>query len=339
MRIEIADPLDISLPVLFSLFACLFCSVWISRMTLDQLRIFVAVADRQHLTEGARAENLSPSAATAAIQALEGRHGTKLFNRVGRRLELSEEGRLFLPQARAVLGAAAAAQTALEELAGLVRGRLALAASQTLAGHWLPPIVLRFAARHPSIAVTLVEGNTTTVAAAVRDGTAELGCIEGAIDEPALSVVPLADDRLVVVASPSHPLAGRQDLSPRALAEARWVMRETGSGTRAVLEAALASAGIDPETLPVALTLPSNEAVCAAVAGSGCLAAVSELVARPHLQAGRLQRLRYALPPRRFALVRHKERFRTRAAAAFETVLLAEARALARQQALPDYAI
>jgi DNA-binding transcriptional LysR family regulator len=214
-----------------------------------------------------------------------------------------------------------------------------LAASQTLASHWLPPILMRFAERHEGIALSLVEGDTTNVAAAVLSGEVELGCVEGEIDEPALSIVPLADDRLVVVASPRHPLSGRQDVTASALASARWVMREPGPGTRAALETALRAAGIEPEALALALTLPTNEAVCAAVAGSACLAALSELVALPHLQAGRLQRIRHALPPRRFVLIRHKERFRTRAAQAFETLLLAEAREMARQQALPDYDI
>src|SRR6185437_14055146 len=111
-------------------------------------------------TQGANAVHLSPSAATAAVQALEGRHGVKLFHRVARRLELSEAGREFLPQAQAVLRAAEAAEVALQELAGLKRGRLALAASQTLASHWLPPLLMQFAAAHEGVVLSLVEGNT-----------------------------------------------------------------------------------------------------------------------------------------------------------------------------------
>lgn len=308
-------------------------------MTLDQLRVFVAVAEREHLTAGAKAVHLTPPAATAAIQGLEGRHGTKLFHRVGRRLELTESGRAFLVQARDVLSAAKAAEAALEELSGLRRGRLALAASQTLASHWLPPILMRFAAAHPGIAIELEEGNTAGVAAGVLAGDAEMGCIEGAVDAPALSVVPLAEDRLVVVGAPQHPLARLRSVPADALARYRWVSREAGSGTRAVFEAALRAAGVEPESLPVALTLPTNEAVCAAVVGSDCLTAVSELVARPHIEAGRLHRIGYALPKRRFALVRHKERFRSRAAIAFEAVLRDEAQALLRRQSLPDYDI
>ena len=308
-------------------------------MTLEQLRVFVAVAEHQHLTEGAKAVHLSPSAATAAIQALEGRHGVKLFHRVARRLELSETGRAFLPQAQAVLGAAAAAEIALQEMAGLKRGRLALAASQTLASHWLPPLLMQFAAAHEGVAVSLVEGNTAGVAAAVLAGDVEIGCIEGEIDEPALSVTPLADDLLVIVGSPQHPLSRRLDVSATELEASRWVMREPGSGTRAVFETAMRAAGLKSEALSVTLTLPTNEAVCAAVAGSNCLTVVSELVALPHFQAGRLVRIGYALPPRRFALIRHKERFRSKAALAFETLLLAEAREMARRRSLPDYEI
>jgi DNA-binding transcriptional LysR family regulator len=308
-------------------------------MTLDQLRVFVAVAEREHLTAGAGALNLTPSAATAAIQAIEERHGVKLFHRVGRRLELSENGRAFLPEARMVLAAAKAAELALQELGGLARGRLALAASQTLASHWLPPLLMRFAAAHEGVSVNLIEGNTASVAAAVLAGEAEIGCIEGEIDAPELAATPLADDRLVIVAAPRHPLARLRRIEPAALNQCRWVMREAGSGTRAVLEAAMRAAGIRPESLSVTLVLPTNEAVCAATIGSGCLAAVSELVARPHLEAGRLRRIDYALPVRRFALVRHKQRFRTKAALAFEALLHQEAQEMARRQNAPNYEI
>ncbi len=308
-------------------------------MTLDQLRVFVAVAEREHLTDGAKSLHLTPSAATAAIQALEARHGTKLFHRVGRRLELSDQGRAFLVQARTVLSAARAAEVALEEFSGLGRGRIAIAASQTLASHWLPPLLMRFATAHEGIVLELNEGNTAGVVAAVLAGDAEIGCIEGDVDEPALAVVPLADDHLVIVAAPQHPLARIRGVSAVALENCRWVMREPGSGTRAVFEAAMRAAAVKPDKLRVALTLPTNEAVCAAVVGSACLTVVSELVARPYLESGRLLRIDYALPTRHFALVRHRERFRTKASLAFEGLLREEALEMAKRQNTPEYDI
>ena len=308
-------------------------------MTLDQLRVFVAVAEREHLTRGAEALHLTPSAATASIRALEGRHGARLFERVGRRLEMSHAGRQFLPEAKAVLASAAAAELALQELAGTTRGRLAVAASQTLTSYWLPPILMRFATAHPAIALTLAEGNTASVAAAVLAGDADLGLIEGVIDEPALAVTTIAADRLVILGTPGHPLMRRGPVDAATLANARWVMREAGSGTRAVFEAAMRDAGVDPASLDIALVLPTNEAVCAAVAGSDCITVVSDLVARPHVEAGRLRIVAYALPARSFALVRHKERYRTKAALAFEAMLEAAAREMRRRFDVPSYDI
>jgi DNA-binding transcriptional LysR family regulator len=107
-------------------------------VTLDQLRIFVAVAELEHVTQGARHLNLTQSATSAAIAALEARYATKLFDRVWRRIVLTQAGRLFLTEAKAVLGQASAAEKVLTDLAGLTRGSLALAASQTVANYWLP---------------------------------------------------------------------------------------------------------------------------------------------------------------------------------------------------------
>ena len=107
-------------------------------MTLEQLRIFVAVAECEHVTQGARQLNLTQSATSAAVAALEERYATKLFDRIGRRIALTEAGRLFLKEAKAVLARASAAAKVLTDLADLTRGSLALAASRTVANDWLP---------------------------------------------------------------------------------------------------------------------------------------------------------------------------------------------------------
>lgn len=104
-------------------------------MTLEQLRIFVGVAEREHVTRAAEALNITQSAASGAIAALEARHGVPLFHRVGRGIELTEAGAMFLVEARAVLGRAAHAELALAEYGGLQRGTLKLVASQTIASY------------------------------------------------------------------------------------------------------------------------------------------------------------------------------------------------------------
>lgn len=290
-------------------------------MTLEQLRVFVAVADREHLTRAAMALNLSPSAVSTAIRTLEDRYGVALFNRVGRQIELSEGGRAFLPEARAALAAAAAAERALREAADLRRGSLAIEASQTVAAYWLPPVLMRFRAAYPGIALSLDIGNTATVSRAVREGEAELGFVEGEIDEPALGTRLVAADRLALLASPDHPWAAHHPPAPADLLGGRWILREQGSGTRSAFEASLRAEGIAPERLDVVITLPSNEAILMALEAGPYVGVASERAAAAPLAAGRLRRIDYALRPRPFRMLWHKERTRTRAARAFEALL------------------
>ena len=277
-------------------------------MTLEQLRIFVAVAERGHMTRAAEALHLSQSAVSSAIAALEARHAARLFDRVGRGLELSAAGRAFLPEAKAVLARAAAAERVLQDLAGLARGSVAVHASQTIASYWLPARLVRFKAAYPKIEVRLSVGNTAQVARAVHDGSAELGFVEGPVDDPLIALTRVGGDRLVVVSGAAHPWADLPALDAARLAEARWILREPGSGTRSELEEALRRLGVDPFALDVGLELPSNEAVAAAVAADGGLSALSELAAGPGLATGRLRRLPVELPERPFHALVHRER-------------------------------
>ncbi|UGV24718.1 LysR family transcriptional regulator [Rhodopseudomonas boonkerdii] len=288
-------------------------------MTLDQLAAFVAVAERQHLTQAAAALNLSSSAVSSAIKALETMHGVALFHRVGRGIELTSAGRRFLPEAREMLLRARGAERLLDELAGIERGVIELQASQTIANYWLPPRLMRFHAQYPGIEVKLQLGNTTTVTDAVISGAAELGFIEGTIDEPALTSQRVASDRLMIVTSSRLPHDATPLVSTEDLLSLSWVMREPGSGTRSVFEAALRAHNVDPARLDVVMTLPSNEAVLSAVRHSAAATALSEAVVAPFLHNGDLHALPFALDLREFTLLRHKERPLSAVARAFET--------------------
>ncbi|PWC30516.1 LysR family transcriptional regulator [Teichococcus aestuarii] len=285
-------------------------------MTLEQLRIFLAVAEREHVTRAAAALHLTQSAVSAAIRALEGRHGIALFHRIGRRIELTTEGRIFRTEAAAVLARAEAAELVLSELGGTLRGTLRVQASQTVASYWLPPLLVRFHAACPGVAVEVGAGNTTSVVEAVLRGEAELGFVEGEVAEPALRQAVLARDQLVIVVGPRHPWARAESLRLADLPQSRWVMREAGSGTRAAFEELLRGAGLAPEALSVILELPSNEAVLAAVEADGGATVVSERAAGPHLAAGLLVRAPIVLPPRSFKALRHRERYSSRASRA-----------------------
>lgn len=290
-------------------------------MTLEQLRIFVAVAEQEHMTRAAVALNLTQSATSAAIAALEGRYAAKLFDRIGRNIRLTDAGRLFLIEARAVLARAAAAETVLSDLAGLRRGALSIAASQTVGNYWLPPLLHRYRQRHPGIALDLTIGNTEQVAACVLEGRADIGYAEGAIADPLLSVKAVAEDDLVLVVGASHPWAELTTLKADQLKAATWVVREPGSGTRKVLEAALAGFGLARDDIDIGLALPSNESVRSAVASGAGATIISKLVVANLLSSGGLIALKLSLPSRQFFAVRHKERYVTQAERELEKLI------------------
>ncbi|KAA0700767.1 LysR family transcriptional regulator [Neorhizobium sp. P12A] len=290
-------------------------------MTFEQLAIFVAVAEREHLTHAAEAIHLTPSAVSTAIKNLEAYYGVELFHRVGRRIELTETGRTFLDEARATLARVNAAELMLSELGGLQRGRLTLCASQTIASYWLPPVMMRFHRDYPGIDLDLMIGNTRTVSDAVIEGRAELGFVEGELDAPVLSSRVVAQDALALIVAPDHPWADGRLLSAADLvADSGWVMREEGSGTRSEFENAIERLGVSRSDLQIALTLPSNEAVLAAVRSGPCAAVISSAAAALYLQEGLLVKAAFDLPVRNFRLLRHKERHASKAALTLEAM-------------------
>lgn len=283
-------------------------------MTLEQLRIFVAVAEHEHMTRAAESLHLTQSATSAAIAALESRHATQLFHRVGRGIELSDIGRAFLVEARAVLARVAAATTVLADLAGMTRGSLALAASQTVGNYFLPPLMAHYRTRFPGIDLSLRIGNTEQVADWVRNGEVDLGIVEGSVDDAALAAQPVGDDELVLVIGRSHPWAAQRTITPDQFGKTDWVLRETGSGTRAIAQTVLEQSGIAPDSIRIAMELPSNEAVCAAVVAGAGASIISRLVAAALISSDELIAIDAKLPTRRFVQLRHKERYVTQAA-------------------------
>jgi DNA-binding transcriptional LysR family regulator len=292
-----------------------------SRMTLEQLRIFVAVAEREHVTRAAAALNLTQSAVSVAITSLEARHGVALFDRVGRRVVLNPAGAAFLAEARDILTRVAAAETALDDLSGLSRGRLSLHASQTIANYWLPPKLAAFHKTHPKIECAIAIGNTAQAAQAVIAGDVELGLIEGMLDDPALTRTELDRDEMVLIVAPDHAFVAAPPGSVADLLTTDWVMREPGSGTRSTFETVLASHGHHVAELSIAMEFPSNEAVRLAVKAGAGAAIVSRLAAEPGLANGAVVEIPFQLPGRVFYLLRHKQRYRSRAGDAFLALL------------------
>lgn len=284
-------------------------------MTFEQLTIFIAVAEREHVTRAAEVLHLTPSTVSAAIRKLEDTHGIELFNRVGRGLVLTSAGRNFLPEARETLARMRRAERMLADLGSLQAGSLTISASQTIASYWLPPVLMRFHETYPGIELSLSILNTAGVAKTIRQGEVEIGFVEGELDDPLIGRERLLDDAMNVVTAPEHPFADGHPLGIRDLIEeTSWIMRESGSGTRSAFESALIASGQDLEDLRIALEMPSNEAVLSAVLAGKSASALSQVVVAPYLAQGGLVRANISLPKRAFFLLHHRERPLSRAA-------------------------
>ena len=174
----------------------------------------------------------SQSAASAGLADLEASLGVLLFDRVGRRLMLNENGRALLPKAAALLDRAAEVD---DLFSGEHDARLRIAASLTIGEYLLPELLARWKIAHPTSPVDLMIGNTSEVIAAVAAFDVDVGFIEGPQTHAQLIVRPWLTDELVIVVAPTHALAGRT-ASVRNLREATWALREPGSGTREAVE-------------------------------------------------------------------------------------------------------
>jgi len=276
-------------------------------MTLEQLRIFVAVAEREHIRRAAEHVHLSQSAVSHAVVQLEREFGISFFSRIGRRIELTDIGRVFLEDARATLGRADATRQRLLDLGGLRRGVLHIHASHTIASYWLPARLNDFQAMHPGIQLSITIANTAEVCRKLRSGEASLGLVEGDLPAPDLVSDVVARDQLVLVVAPDHPWA---DAPPRPedLYDSAWVLREQGSGTRLEFENDLKRLGVQPEKLKIMMEVASNEAMASAVETGRAATVLSASVVAGRIEAGLLHQVPLDLPERQFRIIRHPER-------------------------------
>jgi DNA-binding transcriptional LysR family regulator len=279
-------------------------------LTLRQLEIFRAIALRGSTTAAAHSVPLSQSATSAALNELEGNLGVRLFDRVGKRLLLNDNGRVLLPAALAILDGARTAAESFSRKGEARAGDLRLFASTTVGNHLLPPLLARFSDLHAGMQLQMRIGNTQDVVEAVREFDTDLGLIEGPCHCASIRVIPWLQDELVIVAAPGHELsiaARRGRLTAVQLGRALWLMREPGSGTREAVEQALLARFL---SLPPSMTLGSSEAIKNAVAAGLGVSYLSRYVVQDLVAAKRLQILNAQLPKltRHFTIIHHEKK-------------------------------
>jgi len=255
-------------------------------MNLNHLAIFHAVALAGGVSAGATRLHISQSAVSKQLSDFEQHLGTTLFERLPRGVRLTEAGKLLLGYANRIFALEKEAAQALGDLHALRRGRVAIGASRTIGGYLLPTVLAQFNRLHPEIELTLEVANTSAIQSMLIEGAIDVGFTEGFARAEALNFSVFTEDELVLIAAPRDPLLNQLPLPLSAIGDLPLLMREPGSGTRAVAEQALAALGITPH---VVMTLASTEAIKRTVAAGMGYAFVSELAIDTELAAGLLQ--------------------------------------------------
>jgi DNA-binding transcriptional LysR family regulator len=265
------------------------------RFSLKQLEVFVAIAQGGSARSAANKVARSQSAASAALAELEHALAVELFDRIGRRLVLNENGRALLPGALALLAQASEVESLFaKEHAAPLR----LAASLTIGEYLLPHLIASWQVAHPASLVRMEIANTSEVINAVVNRQADVGFIEGPQTHPDLLVQPWLTDEMIVVAAPKHPL-GSGKISKVQLRDATWILRELGSGTRLASDQWLIQ---HLGQVNVGFELGSTEAIKRLAAAGAGLACVSRYAAVDDLHAGRLVEIHTSLSSSRRSL-------------------------------------
>lgn len=246
-------------------------------VTVTQLRAFLAVAEAGGVHLAARRLYVSQPSVSAAIAALGKELQAELVERSGRGIRLTPAGEAFLPYAARVLGLLDQGRQAAQEAARPERNRIRVVAVNTAGEYLVPALIDAYRRRHPQTELSLEIGNRKAVLDRIASHTADVG-IGGRPIAKGVSGEPFLDNNLVVV--------GREPVAD--LAEATWLLREEGSGTRATTESFLADLGIEPRTV---LTLGSNGAVKQALRLGLGVTLVSELAVARELETGELVRI------------------------------------------------
>lgn len=276
------------------------------RYSLRQLEVFLATAQYENVSRAAADLAMSQSAASGSLKELEQQFDVQLFDRVGKRLKLSELGRQLRPQAENLLEQARAFEQAMS--GDEATGGLKLGATLTIGNYLAVGMIAQFRSLYPQTNIALSVANTSIIAEQVASFELDLGMIEGELHHPDLEMTYWREDELQLFATASHPLAKSPSLTDKQLLAQRWIVREAGSGTRQTFDRAMH--GILPE-LNIVMELQHTEAIKRAVEaglGIGCLSRIS---LEDAFKRGTLVPLKVPTRDftRQFYLVTHREKF------------------------------
>jgi len=252
--------------------------------SIKQIRTFVTVADYKSFTNAAEAMFMTQPAVSSQIKTLEETLGLSLIERNDKRVQLTEAGKLFYREAKEILAVYDRAVESMDEFKGLKKGRLSIGASTIPGEYLLPRYIGEFRKLYPGITVSLTVSDTGQVVDLLYERKIDLGVIGAKPESQHIDFIPFLQDELILIAGMDFPIP--EVISSRDLLSFNFISREMGSGTRSVVQEALAVKGIKESDLNIVMELGSTQSVITGVAGNLGLGFVSKWAAEASLKAG-----------------------------------------------------
>lgn len=218
-------------------------------MNLNQLRIFYISGKMLSFSAAAEELLITQPAVTMQIRELENYYTVQLFHRHGKRVELTEAGRILFGYAKKIFDWADRAERAIWELKDLEMGTLKIGTTKTYAKHYMPSLISRFQEKHPGVRIILSEGSSAEIAKSLIVHKNELGLIARSTYPPQLKVLFFSREELVLILRKNHPLTALRKISIKDLARETLIIREKGSGTRDVISEKFREIRVKPSIL------------------------------------------------------------------------------------------
>jgi DNA-binding transcriptional LysR family regulator len=253
---------------------------------LRLVRVFLAIAHRESITQAAAELGVSQPSVSRSVRELERQVRATLLERTATGVRLTEAGVALLAHARNIFAEARAAEEDLDALAGLTQGTLRVGGSPTIATYLLPPLLQTFHSRYPGVELRLTSAPSRTIARLLAEREIDVALVETPVEDPRLRSTAWAEDELIVVAAPTHPLSERPAIAPTALVHELLVTREPGSGTYDTVMRELRRVGVVPKRR---LEVDTAEAIIQLVAAGLGFSVVSRSAAADALALGRIK--------------------------------------------------
>ena len=295
--------------------------------TLDQLRILKAIAAEGSFKRAADSLFVSQPAVSLQVQNLERQLNVPLFDRGGRRAQLTEAGNLLLNYGEKILSICQETCRAIEDLQNLQGGTLIVGASQTTGTYLLPQMIGMFRQKYPDVAVQLHVHSTRRTAWSVINGQIDLAIVGGEVPpelQESLDVIPYAEDELALILPVSHSLAEQETIQKDDLYHLNFITLDSQSTIRKVIDKVLSQSDIDTRRLKVEMELSSIEAIKNAVQSGLGVAFVSLSAIEKELQMGVMTtvKIEQIVINRILSVIYNPNRYRSKAAEAFSKEIL-----------------